>query len=135
MEINIASLLSRSDFDPAECSGSRAELGDDAGRITWQNSMAAAAVPPVLLDTPEKLDAMRDFARSSGGWTQEEVDAWSAQEVNALLVQWVAGDIRQAFDDAEPADWDWVDYEKRAERGSVPSNLSRGADGAVYFDL
>jgi hypothetical protein len=135
MEINIASLLSRSDFDPAECSGSRAELGDDAGRITWQNSMAAAAVPPVLLDTPEKLDAMRDFARSSGGWTQEEVDAWSAQEVNALLVQWVAGDIRQAFDDAEPADWDWVDYEKRAERGSVPSSLSRGADGAVYFDL
>ena len=135
MEINISSLLSRSDFVPSQCSASRAELGQDAGHITWQNSMAAAAVPPVLLDTEEKLQAVRDFARESGGWTQEEVDAWPAQEVNALLVQWIAGDIREAFDDAEPADWDWAEHEERAEHGSIPGNLYRGKDGAVYFYL
>jgi hypothetical protein len=117
MEINISSLLSRSDFVPSQCAGSVAELGEDAGHITWQASLAAAAVPPVLLDTEEKLQAMRDFARESGGWTREEVDRWSAQEVNALFVQWIAGDIREAFDDAES------------------SRLFRGADGAVYFYL
>ena len=133
MEINISSLLSRSDFVPSRCSGSAAELGEDAGHITWQASLAVAAVPPVLLDTPEKLDAMRDFARGSGGWTREEVDRWSAQEVNALFVQRIAGDIREAFDDAELADWDWADYKERAEHGSVTSNLYRGDDGTIYF--
>ena len=135
MKINISSLLSRSDFNPSQCSGSRAELGEDAGHITWQASLAVAAVPPVLLDTEEKLQAMRGFVRGSGGWTQEEIDCWSAEHVNALFVQWTAGAIREAFDDAGLADWDWADYEERAEHGSSSSNLFRAEDGAVYFYL
>jgi hypothetical protein len=96
MEIDITRL---SDLDCFQLSHSRAEGGENAGRNTWNASKAQAAETP-LLDTEEKLQAMRDFARSSGGWTAEEIAEWSAEEVNALFLQWVAGDCREAGADS-----------------------------------
>jgi hypothetical protein len=91
MEIDISSLL---ETDLFPLSHSRAEGGENAGENTWQASLDHAE-ETALLDTPEKFQAIRDFARSSGGWTQEEIDAWTPQEVNALFLQWIAGDCRQ----------------------------------------
>ena len=85
MEIEITPLL---DNDLYPLSHSAAEGGQNAGRETWKASLAAAEATP-LLDTPEKLQAMRDFALSSGGWDAEEVAAWTPQEVNALFLQWI----------------------------------------------
>jgi hypothetical protein len=51
---------------------------------------------------------MRDFARSSGGWDSEEVAAWDAQEVNALFLQWIAGDCRQC-----PRTLEGITFEER----------------------
>ena len=104
MEIDITSLLS---VDQFERSHSRMEGGDNAGQNTWRASLDAAK-ETVLLDNEEKLDAMRDFARSSGGWTAEEIAAWSAEEINALFLQWVAGDCRQC-----PAIIEGVEFEER----------------------
>lgn len=104
MEIDITSLLKVNQF---ERSHSRMEGGDNAGQNTWRASLEAAK-ETVLLDTEEKLQAMRDFARSSGGWTAEEIAAWSAEEINALFLQWVAGDCRQC-----PAILEDVDFEER----------------------
>ena len=104
MEIEITSLASSDQF---ALSHSAAEGGQNSGRETWQASLAAAEDTP-LLDTPEKLEAMRDFALSSGGWNEEEVAAWSAQEVNALFLQWIAGDCREC-----PAILDGVSFEER----------------------
>ncbi len=112
MEIDITSLI-ESDLYPL--SHSAAEGGQNAGRETWRASLAAAEETP-LLDTPEKLEAMRDFALSSGGWDQEEVNAWTPQEVNALFLQWIAGDCRQCpaivegwqFTEREPGQW-WAE--------------------------
>jgi hypothetical protein len=87
-----------------------------------------------LLDTEDKLEAMRDFARSSGGWTREEIAAWSAEEVNALFLQWVAGDVRQAGADSLD-EIDWEEYEEMAMEGRIPSNLSKGDDGQISFYL
>ena len=92
MHINITSLLS---LDMYPLSHSRHEGGQDAGRNSWEASQETAAeIQPPLLDTEEKLQAMRDFARESGGWTKEEIEAWQPGEINALFLQWVAEDTR-----------------------------------------
>jgi len=104
MEINITSLMAVNQF---KRSHSRAEGGQNAGPETWRASLEAAK-ETVLLDTEEKLEAMRDFAKSSGGWTREEIAAWSAQEINALFLQWIAGDVREC-----PARLEGIEFEER----------------------
>lgn len=104
MEIEITALL---DLDQFALSHSAAEGGWNAGPETWQSALERADETP-LLDTPEKLQAMRDFARESGGWSEEECAAWTDQEVNALFLQWIAGDVRQC-----PAVLEGVTFEAR----------------------
>lgn len=133
MEINITHLFADdSAFVPFDLSNNRATLGDDAGRLTWEASRECAQ-EIVLLDTDEKKEEFRDYVKGFGAWSEEEIAAWNDNELNALLLQMIAGDVREAFDDAEFTQWDWADYEKRAERGTISSNLSRGDDGQVYF--
>ena len=130
MEIEITSLL---EVDQFQLSHSRAEGGQDAGRNTWQAAKQAAR-ETVLLDTEEKLDAMRDFAHSSGGWTREEIAAWSAEEINALFLQWVAGDCREAGADSL-GEIDWQGYETDCEAGAASSRFYKTEDGRIYFSL
>ena len=106
MQIEITPLI---ETDMFLFSHSVAEGGHDAGRQTWQ---AANDENSQLLDTPEKLEAMRDFALSSGGWNREEVDAWTPEEVNALFMQWVAGDCREC-----PAKLEGITFEQREGEG------------------
>ena len=133
MELNITNR-----FNPSLAkyySASAHELGDDAGQITWQNAMDASSNEP-LLTTPEALQAMRDHARSSGGWNDEEVAAWNDQELNALALQWLSGDIREGFDwpESERGDLtEWEFYEQLSEAGTVCGSLFRTDDGEIYW--
>lgn len=130
MKINITALL---DQDQFALSHSAHEGGENAGRNTWNASLKRAK-ETTLLDSPEKLQAMRDFARSSGGWNEEEVNAWTPQEVNALFLQWIAGDCRElGADSLEYIDWEEVKEDQR--EGRIPSNLFRSDSGEVYFYL
>ena len=130
MEIEITSLLEMNCFT---LSHSCAEGGDNAARNTWQASQAKAQEIK-LLDTPEKLQAMRDFARSSGGWNDEEVNAWNENEVNALFLQWIAGDCRELG--ANSLDQiDWEEAEDLQSAGQASSNLFRADDGKIFFYL
>ena len=131
-EIDVSPLLASPGFDPWDCSNSVANLGQDAGGLTWRASRSFA---PALVLTEGQKDAFRDFVRSSGGWDDEEIAAWSDAELTALCVQWIAGDIREGFGDDlpdDPAEWDWADYNERAERGSVPSTLYLH-DGKLFW--
>jgi len=134
MQIDITALITSPGFDPWDLSNSRANLGQDAGAITWDNCLALNST---TLDTEEKCDAFRDFVRDSGGWTQDEILIWPDAHLNALFAQWVAGDIREGLGDDlpdDPAEWPWEEYEEKAERGSVSSNLSHDG-GNVHFYL
>jgi hypothetical protein len=130
MEINITPILK---MDCFTLSHSQHEGGENAGKNTWQASQDKAQEIK-LLDTPEKLQAMRDFARSSGGWDQEEVTAWNENEVNALFLQWIAGDCRELGADSLE-DIDWINAEVLQENGQVPSNLYQSDSGEIYFYL
>lgn len=124
-----------SSFVPFDLSNNRATLGDNAGQLTWNASKECAVnlIPP-LLDSEERKEAFRDFVKQSGGWNAEEIAAWGETELNALLLQWIAGDVRESFGDDEFSEWDWAQYEKDCEAGRSPSRFFR-ANGAVYFDL
>lgn len=92
MELNITSLMERSS-DMCLYSGSRSELGDDAGSITWSNAMDYVEEEPLVKE--EELGEFRDYVRGFGAWDDEEIDGWNSQECNALCLQMIAGDIRE----------------------------------------
>jgi hypothetical protein len=129
MEIDITRFVNES--TPSHYSASQAELGPDAGRITWDNAKDRAKEMH-LLDTPEKLEAMRQFALASGGWNEDEVSAWSDDELNALFIQWISGDIRELN---ELCGGDWSECAALAERGTVSGALFRADDGRVFYYL
>ena len=127
MEINITQFYN--DANPATYSASVAELGDNAGRITWDNAVQRSALGSMLLDTPDKLEAMRAWAKSSGGWNDAEIAAWSDVELNALFIQLVSGDMR------EKGDMSWEEYQALSEAGTVSGALFEGVDGDIYYVL
>jgi hypothetical protein len=131
MEINITRFFNES--APMDYSASVAEIGNNAGQDTWRAACEDADDYGPMLDTADKLDAMRAWANSSGGWDDEEIAAWSDNELNALFIQLVSGDIRECLE------WDvpdvWANYQELAEAGTVSSNLFRTDDGQIYFCL
>lgn len=132
MELNISSFFAT--VTPCELSGSVAEMGAHAGALTWSASCKASTHHP-LLTTDEQRDAFRAWVESSGGWTTEEIAAWSDLELNALLLQWIAGDLREMGIDESTDAIDWADVERGQNDGQYPSNIFRGDDGSVYFSL
>jgi hypothetical protein len=131
MEINITSFVTNE--DPFNYSASAAERGDNAGRETWNNAKNRA---PTLLTTPEQIEALREYVKGFGAWDAEEIAAWDDSECNALFVQLVSGDMREAgMDDVDLEDFDWDEYEHKAQQGSISGRIYRGDDQEIYFNL
>lgn len=134
MEINITKYFQSTEH--SLISGSVFELGDNAARITWNNAKQEAA-ESAMLDTEEKLQAMRDYARSTGGWNAEEIAAWSAVELNALFNQFVSGDVREIEDLCmdDDGEIDWEEYERLANKGTISGSIFRADNGDIYYYL
>lgn len=132
MEIDITEMANDMDHMPL-LSGSVAELGASAARLTWANSQAYAAKHP-LLTRREQFDAAREFIIESGGWTEEEVHAMPDSEVNSLITQWVAGDLRELESMCdEDGSVCWEAAEEMSHVGIVSGRIYPGDDGKVYF--
>lgn len=130
MELNITRFFNEA--APRDYSASVAELGASAGADTWRAAFDDSADYP-MLDTAEKREAFRAFVRSSGGWSDEEIRIWDDAELNALLIQWIAGDMRECDIGPETTPEQWAEYEARATEGQCPSRIFRADDSAVYF--
>ena len=125
MEICIQHMIDGADDMPC-LSGSQAELGKDAGKITWANSQAYAAEHPLLTDETMR-DKARRYFKGFGAWSADEIAAWSDAELNALVTQDIAAAVREMehFDSDEK-------YLKAAEEGRVTGCLYKGDDGTWY---
>jgi hypothetical protein len=134
MELNITAVWQS--IAPMDYSASRAEIGQSAGPDTWRAACDDSSDYPIL-DTEEKRAAFRVFVRSSGGWDDDEIKAWSDSELNALCLQWIAGDIREACQGCKgsTSGFNWEEYEAGAESGQNSSRLFRAEDGSIYFDI
>lgn len=128
MEIDVTHMVADAD-NMVSLSGSRMEHGQDAGRITWDNSKAYGADHP-LLTTDEMRDAARAHFREYGAWDAEEIAAWSEDELQAITCQDVAAAVRE-MEIAEDAD----DYARLCEEGTLSGRLYRGDAGRWYFYL
>ena len=133
MEINITQFIAEE--DPYNFSGSVAEHGDNVAQITWSNAKRKGERSP-LLTTPEQLDALRAHVKEFGAWDKDEIASWSDIECNALFIQLVSGDMREAgMDDVDLEDFDWEDYEQRAHAGQISGIIFRADDGQIYYYL
>jgi hypothetical protein len=120
---------------PMDFSASVAEIGRDAGPSTW-HAACEESTESLILDTEEKCESFKDFVRSAGAWSDDEINAWSVAELNALCIQWISGDMREpvGFDlGAESTDEQWAEYQKQSEDGNVSGRLFKSADGEIYF--
>lgn len=132
MELNITKFFNEA--EPWNYSGSVAERGQDAGKITWNNAMEAVT-EHMLLDTSEKVEALRDHTRGFGAWEDAEIDAWTPQQCNALLIQIISGDIREV-PDMDQSNWDWDAYEEMSQQGTIGGRMFKGdPDGEIYYYL
>ena len=122
MEIDITDLVT--DNDMFEFSASRMEMGDDAGRITWRNAQEHAKREP-LVTTTDQLDEAKRYFRGFGAWSQDEIDAWSPEEVNALLVQYVAGDWREleSLCMGDDGEINWDKARELSEAGTIGGRI------------
>lgn len=125
MELNISHMIEDADAMP-DLSGSQAELGRDAGKITWANSVAYAA-DHALLQTDAMRDDARRYLQGFGAWSRDEIAAMSDEHLNAMITQDIAAAIREMerFDSDEA-------YLAAAEAGRVTGCLSKGDDGQWY---
>lgn len=131
MELNITKLFNA--IAPRDYSASVAEIGANAGRDTWR---AAVGDSPdfMLLDTDDKREAFKGLVRGYGAWSPEEVEAWSDVELNALLLQMIAGDMREGDLSAGMTAEGWARYQEASEAGEV-SGAIFVADGEIYYYL
>lgn len=132
MEIDITDFFTNA--APMDYSASQAELGSSAGADTWRAANDDSDEYP-LLQTDAQRDAFRAFVKDSGGWTEEEIAAWSDTELNALCIQWVAGDMREGKIGPDSDASEWRTYEENAEQGRVAGRIYHGDNGRVYFNI
>jgi len=125
MELNITAFYNYA--QPENYSASVAEIGENAGSITWHNACEADFN---LLDTEEKREAFRQYIKGFGAWDDAEIAAFYDTELNALCIQMISGDIREREDLADS----WEEYYALSERGVVAGRLFE-SDGEVYYNL
>lgn len=128
MELDVTHMVESADDMPM-LSGSIMELGQDAGKITWSNSVEFGRNRP-LLTTDAMKDAARAHFRDYGAWSEEEIAAWSEDELQGIMCQDVAAAVREM----EVAD-SYEEYERLCEKGTCSGRLSRGDDGKWWFYL
>jgi hypothetical protein len=133
MEIDVTDFLASTDC--SMLSGSVVELGDNAGRITWQNSIDAVKEFNPLPDDAA-LQEFRDWLRPWGGWSDDEIAAMSDEHLRALCAQWIASEWRECFKWPEHADGpDWAFYEPMASDGRCPSSFYRDDAGRIFWSM
>ena len=133
MELDITDFFLGCD-DPQQYSASVAELGRWAGRITWANACRDAKTRP-LLQTTEEIAAAQKYFASMGAWSDHEIRQWSLEELNALLIQFIAGTMREGNLDSDATQDDWEYYEALIQTGQVSGNLFKSDDGRIYYTI
>lgn len=109
--------------------GSIADLGSNAGPMTWRNSVAYGKEHP-LLTTDEQREEARAYFQGFGAWTEEEIAAWGEDELQGITVQ----DVAHSISEMEAAE-DYEDYQRLCENGTCSGNLYKGDNGRWYFYL
>lgn len=110
MELDVTPLFADK-LESWTISNSVANLGDNAGQITWENALIAAEQYP--LATEENQEELRSYFKSFGAWEASQIQAWSLQGLSALCWQMAAADCNDH----------WIDLEELPEESPENSQI------------
>ena len=105
MELDITCMLSE---DLYSYSNSIANTGlENIGQITWNNALESE----VSLVNDDNVEEIKDYIKTFGAWEREEIDGWSINETNALVIQLVSGDLQEylwakSLEESEYQEWE-----------------------------
>lgn len=119
MQIDINKLK---EVDLWPLAGNELTHGKNAGDTTFKACLSA----PLILDTPDKIFSAKIFLQEFGAWP--DIDTWPDVEVNALIVQFVASDLRDA------GYCDILDLTGEPKK-DLPERISRAGKAKYYYDL
>lgn len=126
--INVTHLVSNSDT-LTQYSDSVYNSGlQNTGEVTWRNARRAATDEPLV--GPEHQETLRNWLYGLGGWTSDEIDAMTDTETNALLLQFIAGDIQEMQRHDDP-----TDYAAAQQDGQASPYLWCDDEGKWFFDI
>lgn len=128
------SALARS-INPRLYSGSVAELGPNAGPLTWE-AASRDALP--LFGDQFNREAFNAFFAGFGAWDDAELAALTDEQCAGLMLQFISADLRECeFSDWPPVFSDswWQCYESAARDGVVSSRFFRASDGSIHYEL
>ena len=126
--VNISRLVSH--FDPKLYSASQSELGENAGSITWENSIDAANS---IHWNKNHIPEIKRFLSGLGGWDEREIKRMSHIHLKALMLQFVSGFWREAFNDIKnPLESEWKEY---YSNDNLCLYFSRTESGETYFNF
>lgn len=120
MELDITK-IAHSGYPLEYLSGSIAELGSNAANLTWKNAQTFSK-EHILLDTPEKINAVIDYFTSAG---MEKV---TQEDVHTLIIQEIAYQLRE-FNMYETIE----EYTAASERGEVSGNIFTSNDKIYIY--
>lgn len=132
-DINVTCLVE--DVSPFDLSHSIAEGGKNAGPETWAASLQAAREHPVL--AIEDYDDVRKYFKGFGAWEEAEINLWDKDQINAMVLQYAAGDLREVQSlcpGPGVADVDWDEAERLSSEGTIGGHLYE-ADGKLWISL
>ena len=112
--------------DCREFSDSIANSGfQNIGAITWRNAQNHLAVEPLI--QPKDIQDAKDWLKGFGEW--DDIDEWPDLDVNALVLQFIAGDVNELHEFGDD------EYMRLAEQGTVSGRLYPGDDGKWYYRI
>jgi len=113
-------------------SNSVANLGQNAGAITWEHAKQESI--EFFFVTEETRQAIQEYVKGFGAWDWQEVTGWTDTELNALVLQFISADINEleayTDDNGEP---DWELIAEAQEVGQIASNLYIGDNSEYYY--
>ncbi len=125
MELNITNIVNNT--DPFNYSASAAEIGLNPVQTLW--NAATRDADALLSGENFNREAYDVFFKGFGAWDKAERDAMSDTDFRALMLQFIAGDMREADIHANMTDAEWAEY----EAGDNAGRIGRGDDGQVYY--
>jgi hypothetical protein len=94
MELDITRFVRANRDCMSNFSSSIAESGlQNIGQVTWRNATEAMADESSWLTSD--LTTLQDYFGEFGAWERNELADMSGQDLNALLVQFIAGDFQE----------------------------------------
>ncbi len=92
--LEVTAFILRNEGRMEQFSSSIAESGlQNIGQVTWRNACAAMEQKTAWLC--HDLAALREHFAEYGAWEADELAAMSGTELNALLVQFIAGEYQE----------------------------------------